>query len=75
MAKQEPNCSEEIRDALAALVFAIQRPLSDQQREAFANDLWSLAQSAEDGGQPKSAELMRWMVRSAQFARKRLSAH
>jgi hypothetical protein len=60
---------------MAALVFAALRPLDDAQREKFANDLASMGEAARNAGQPKTAELLDWLVRSAQFARKRLSLH
>lgn len=64
-----------VRGALAAMIFAVTRNLSDGQREDFANDLYSQAQAAGSAGQPKTRELVDWMHRAAQFSRKWHSAH
>ena len=73
MENNEPVLDKELRDALAALVFAALRPLSEQQREQFSNDLWSMEETARKAGQPKSAVLIHWLGRAAMFARRRLA--
>ena len=71
MENNEPILDNEFRDALAALVFAALRPLSEEQREQFAKDLWSMEETARKAGQPKSADLIHWLGRAAMFARRR----
>jgi hypothetical protein len=65
-----PVGPDELRNAFAALIFALTRNLTDEQRKGFADDLNSQAQAARNASQTNSAKLIEWCHRAAQFARK-----